>query len=217
VTQTTPTLALVKPGGGSTGLNTPADRVDIDVINSNMDKIDTFATAVGPPATQNKQFYGAAASVGAVTGMKVGDRYQESDAGFRTLVYDGVQWIPTLTTNVNAGGDFGPGEVVAVSVNLPVLMGRLYRISAQVAGSLQGTGSGLVQVRLKLGAPVVEFAMVLSQTAPAGTTMTGHASVIWQANTGSGVANFQVTVATTGGFAYRIPTGLAQVFAEPCY
>lgn len=44
MTQTTPKLALVKPGGGSTGLNTPADRVDIDVINANSDKIDAFAT-----------------------------------------------------------------------------------------------------------------------------------------------------------------------------
>jgi hypothetical protein len=43
VTQTTTYLALVKPGGGSTGLNTPPDRVDIDVLNGNFQKIDDFA------------------------------------------------------------------------------------------------------------------------------------------------------------------------------
>jgi hypothetical protein len=33
-------LSLTKPGGGSTGLITPADIVDIDVLNANFDKID---------------------------------------------------------------------------------------------------------------------------------------------------------------------------------
>jgi hypothetical protein len=33
-------LSLTKPGGGSTGLITPADVVDIDVLNANFDKID---------------------------------------------------------------------------------------------------------------------------------------------------------------------------------
>jgi hypothetical protein len=36
----TPRLGLTKPGGGSTGIITPADIVDIDVLNASFDKID---------------------------------------------------------------------------------------------------------------------------------------------------------------------------------
>jgi hypothetical protein len=49
-------LGLTKPGGGSTGLITPADIVDIDVLNANFDKIDasmgyTIATSGARPST----------------------------------------------------------------------------------------------------------------------------------------------------------------------
>jgi hypothetical protein len=49
-------LSLTKPGGGSTGLITPADIVDIDVLNANFDKIDasmgyTIATSGARPST----------------------------------------------------------------------------------------------------------------------------------------------------------------------
>jgi hypothetical protein len=91
VTQTTPTLALVKPGGGSTGLNTPPDRVDIDVLNGNADKIDAFAAGVGLPAARSTQFYGLAANIGSVT-PKVGDEYQESDGDKRRWRYNGATW-----------------------------------------------------------------------------------------------------------------------------
>lgn len=77
MTQTTPKLSLVKPGGGSTGTNTPPDRVDIDVLNDNFDKIDA---AVGSPLEQNRQWYGPAASIGTLpVSPKDGDEYQESD------------------------------------------------------------------------------------------------------------------------------------------
>jgi hypothetical protein len=91
VTQTTPTLALIKPGGGSTGLNTPPDRVDIDVLNGNADKIDAFAAGVGLPATRTTLFYGLAANIGSVT-PKVGDEYQESDGSKLRYRHDGTAW-----------------------------------------------------------------------------------------------------------------------------
>lgn len=49
MSQTTSKLGLVLPGGGSTGLITPPDRVDIDVINGNFKKIDDYATLWGNP------------------------------------------------------------------------------------------------------------------------------------------------------------------------
>lgn len=53
---TTSRLSLTKPGGGSTGLITPPDPVDIDVLNANFDKIDAVmglqvVTSVTRPAS----------------------------------------------------------------------------------------------------------------------------------------------------------------------
>lgn len=53
---TTPRLGLYKPGGGSTGLITPDEAVDIDKINGNMDIIDAamgakVVTSTGRPPT----------------------------------------------------------------------------------------------------------------------------------------------------------------------
>lgn len=53
---TTSRLSLTKPGGGSTGLITPPDPVDIDVLNANFDKIDSVmglqvVTSVTRPAS----------------------------------------------------------------------------------------------------------------------------------------------------------------------
>lgn len=41
MTQYTSKLALYKPGGGSTGLNTPDETADIDKLNGNFDVIDS--------------------------------------------------------------------------------------------------------------------------------------------------------------------------------
>lgn len=100
MTQTTPKLALVKPGGGSTGLNTPADRVDIDVLNANSDKIDAFAVETDGrlddvEAIQNSRvetFYGTTAGLASLTGMRFGDWYQESDSLKRLMRYNGTSW-----------------------------------------------------------------------------------------------------------------------------
>ena len=94
----TPFLNLYKMGGGSTGLITPDETVDVDRINQNMDAIDSNASSWGNPAQRNHQFYGSAAGLASITGMKRGDTYQESDGNFQTWRYDGSNWV------TNTGG-----------------------------------------------------------------------------------------------------------------
>lgn len=96
MSQTTPKLNLVKPGGGSTGLITPPDRVDIDVLNGNFDKIDDWAQEVGDRADRNFLFRGPAASIGLVSGMVSGDEYQETDSDRRRFQYNGSAWIEQI-------------------------------------------------------------------------------------------------------------------------
>jgi hypothetical protein len=90
---TTPNLALYLPGGGSTGVHTPDEVADIDPLNQNFQKIDTFAGSVGNLSTQNKQYTGPATAIGTVTGQKLGDEYQESDSNKFLWRYDGSNWV----------------------------------------------------------------------------------------------------------------------------
>lgn len=101
---TTPNLSLYKPGGGSSGTIVPDERVDVDRLNDNSDKIDvhagqmqTFRTA---QLARNQQFTGPAADIGTVSGMKLGDTYQENDAQKKLWRYDGANWV------LNEGGLF---------------------------------------------------------------------------------------------------------------
>lgn len=89
----TPFLGLYKPGGGSTGLITPDEVVDIDRLNTNADLIDAFAKSYGPATERNHQLYGPASSLGGVSGMKLGDTYQESDGNKVLWKYDGTNWV----------------------------------------------------------------------------------------------------------------------------
>ena len=94
---TTPTLGLYKPGGGSSGLITPDETVDIDKLNANADLIDAEALSVrnriAPLEDQDRQYRGPAASLAGRSGMRLGDTYQETDAGKRLWYYDGTNWI----------------------------------------------------------------------------------------------------------------------------
>ena len=109
----TPFLNLYKMGGGSTGLITPDETVDVDRINQNMDAIDSNASSWGNPAQRNHQFYGSAAGLASITGMKRGDTYQESDGNFQTWRYDGSNWV------TNTGGMFliRPSSVVNATID----------------------------------------------------------------------------------------------------
>ena len=121
----TPFLGLYKPGGGSTGLITPDEVVDIDRLNTNSDLIDAFAKSYGPATERNHQLYGPAASLGSVSGMKPGDTYQESDGNKVLWKYDGTNWVtgesgmylirPSSVVNatINADGSVSPNAAVA--------------------------------------------------------------------------------------------------------
>lgn len=93
----TPTLGLYKPGGGSSGVITPDEIVDVDKLNENSDLIDAEAASVraalAAQVARNQQFSGPAASKGSVAGMKRGDTYQETDGTYPNFfVYDGTNW-----------------------------------------------------------------------------------------------------------------------------
>lgn len=92
---TTPNLGLYLPGGGSTGEWTPDEVADVDPINQNFQKIDQFAGSVGNQTTRNQQFTGPAGAISGVTGMKLGDEYQDSDTqDKRRWRFNGVAWRP---------------------------------------------------------------------------------------------------------------------------
>ena len=130
----TPNLNLYKPGGGSTGLITPDEVVDIDRINANMDLIDAYAAGWGQASARNHQFYGPVSGMAGITGMKRGDTYKESDGSFRLWEYDGSNWVsgesgmyrihPTLVPVT--GASVSGGAVVLSNVTGTVTLTGLF-------------------------------------------------------------------------------------------
>ena len=73
----------------STAYNLPVDLAAMaDTVQSALNNVRTSG---------NQQFYGPASDIGAVTGMKRGDTYQESDGNFITWRYSGTNWITDET------------------------------------------------------------------------------------------------------------------------
>ena len=132
---TTPTLGLYKPGGGSSGLITPDETVDIDKLNANADLIDAEAlsirTRIAPLEDQNRQYRGPAGSRVGLSGMRLGDEYQETDGDKKRWKYDGSNWLtaesglfvvrPSSVTGtgvvLNADGSVTATNATAVSLN----------------------------------------------------------------------------------------------------
>lgn len=114
MTQTTSELALTLPGGGSTGLNTPPDRVDIDVLNDNFKKIDLRAKDVGSQLNRSFLYYGPAANIGSVSpAPKDGDEYQESDGNKIRWVRIGGSWVTNEAGSyLIRPGSVGSGQTV---------------------------------------------------------------------------------------------------------
>ena len=134
----TPFLGLYKPGGGSTGLIAPDEVVDIDRLNTNADLIDAFAKSYGPATERSRQLYGPAASLGGVSGMKLGDTYQESDGNKVLWKYDGTNWV------TNEGGMYliRPSSVGGAGVTLDAPSGAtLLALTAAGVASLNGVFS----------------------------------------------------------------------------
>lgn len=137
----TPFLSLYKPGGGSTGTITPDEVVDIDRLNNNSDLLDTFAstsdTRLDNQEARNQQFTGLAASIGAVTGMKLGDTYQETDAYKKLWKYDGTTWI------TNEVGMFliQPTSVAGTGVSLDAVTGEVVFAAATPASGITINGA----------------------------------------------------------------------------
>ena len=158
MTQSTPNLNLTKPGGGSTGTNTPPDRVDIDVLNDNFDKIDA---AVGDPDEQNRQWYGPAAQIGTLPDApKDGDTYQESDGNKILWRRVGGLWVtnesgaylirPSSVVNGSVAADgaiISSGGQLSLSVNgvfSPRF--RAYKVIYNLLG-LAGSSNALIRFR----------------------------------------------------------------------
>lgn len=92
MTAFTEVLNLYLPGGGSLGIGGDDEVADIDRLNQNFQKIDTFAKGWGVPEKRNQQFYDLAAVRTSLTDMKRGDTFQESDGSHKLWVFDGLSW-----------------------------------------------------------------------------------------------------------------------------
>ncbi len=198
----TPFLGLYKPGGGSSGLILPDEVVDIDRINGNSDIIDQFAKSYGPATERNHQFYGPAASLGGVIGMKLGDTYQESDGSKVLWSFDGTNWVrnepglylirPTTITGLTASAD---GTLVLSGTPVSLVVDgafssrfRSYRIVFQLKCSA-ASGIGVLMQFRRAGTNIT------GATDYGQTRISGNGSTL--ASSGGSNPNFDLV--STGG------------------
>lgn len=112
----------------------------------------------------NQQFYGPAAAIGTVTGMKRGDTYQESDGNFILWRYSGTNWLTDETgsylirpTSVVGGVMSANGSVAftnsaAVSLN-GVFTSRFqsYELQWSISSRTSSGGNAVEGIRLRSG------------------------------------------------------------------
>jgi hypothetical protein len=134
-------LGLVKPGGGSTGVITPADIVDIDVLNANADKIDAaVGGSIVTSTTRPSSPYN-------------GQLIYETDTQ-QAAIYSGSAWLylaaaqmrlvkqlpfPTATT------DFGTTPSEAKEFSFTTIVGHRYVCHMQAQGG-QISNNGTPQI-----------------------------------------------------------------------
>lgn len=94
-------------------------------------------TAIGAVDTKfsndSRQFYGPAASIGSVTGMKLGDTYQESNSNKILWKYDGANWV----TNENGMFLIRPSSVSGTGISIASSGGV---VGTSVSGTLDIMG-----------------------------------------------------------------------------
>ncbi len=155
-------LGLTKPGGGSTGVITPGEIVDIDVLNGNFDKIDEASGA------------GLVTSTTRPASPFSGKIIYESDTQ-QAAIYSGGQWIylgaalkrlvafkdnatyniPDFSTVAREGGEF----------SFPTIVGHRYVIEVSGQGGQVGAN----------GQPTINLAFSNSANPAPATTQTGVA------------------------------------------
>jgi len=199
---TTPTLGLYKPGGGSSGLITPDETVDIDKLNANADLIDDEALSVRnrltPLEDQNRQYRGPAGSRAGLSGMRLGDTYQETDSNKLLWRYDGTDWrvnpglyleLSVVTTNISGSTETAFGLLSAPWVEVydplnwhdpvtnptqvkPTIAGT-YRITAHGSWADSTAGQRFFNVRKNsVGGELVAFLPVSTITTGMGVSGT---------------------------------------------
>ena len=126
--------------------------------------------AINPIVNGGRSFYGTTAGRASVTGMKLGDTYQESDGSKKLWRYDGAGWAPggTLTSFGTVGtqsGIIGATTVAGISIPITLPSSATLRVSGQVP-----TYATVVDT-------VVEIALLDGATKVAGWTKNANSSI----------------------------------------
>lgn len=150
----------------------------------------------------NRQFYGPAASIGSVTGMKVGDTYQESDGNKILWKFDSTNWVtnetglylirPTTITGMTASAD---GTLVLSGTPTALVVDgafssrfRSYRIVFQIKCSA-ASGIGVLMQFRRAGTNIT------GATDYGQTRISGNGSSL----SSSGGTNSNFDLVSTGG------------------
>lgn len=123
-------LSLYKPGGGSTGLITPDETVDIDKINSNMDLIDA---AIG-----FKVCTSASRPASPFTGQPI---YETDTKQFRT--WDGAAWVTDASSRGTASG-YTVASLAALDAISDAVIGDTAAFTAAPSAGISSTSAALM-------------------------------------------------------------------------
>lgn len=147
------------------------------------------------------------------------DKFAALATSADTAISDAVAVIPPVFAAGPASQtDYGTSETQILTISVPVISGRKYKVSALIGGA-QVTSTGTLISRLRSGATVgvgssgADVArLVTGLSVPSGTAAAGYTSYVYTAASTTTVV-FALTSVTTAG-AFRVGANQCQLLAE---
>lgn len=158
--------------------------------------VQSAISSVRNPTNRSIPFYGPSASLGSVTGMKVGDTYQESDGALQSWVYNGSSWAKGLAVS----GSAVPAGSYTVGIN------RLYRVGRVVNSQIyvsKSTDFGAVELAVTIPA---DFRPMAEYTVPAVLYTAGFGVIVSAIQVATN-GEVKVNLTASAGARYGFITG----------
>lgn len=206
---------------GRTGYTAPTDGSGFDVAGDLTDAYEHFDALIGETVSTASSLPSSGTWAGRmIMTLDTGDIYVRNAADSAWVIVsrtgDPLEYDATGPATQT---DYSTTETQAVTLSVPMVSGRKYKISGQIGGS-QVTNTGTLYVRLRVGATLgtgssgTEITRVISSLSVAsGGAPYGFGSWLYTAT--ATASNLVALTVTSTASAFRVAANQAQLLVEP--